>query len=119
MKKTSVIRVLVCVLLTAVTVFSFTACSEKQPDEKPVEDRVYGSINTGVMLNADLTFVANLYHGVVKTGTYSESTGSDGVTTVTYTVDGYEVFGTIKNDVLTIPPEWSDSHGHGSTFALQ
>jgi len=115
------IQILACLLLVMI---ALSACGKKQADQN--QDRVFGSNRTGVILNADATFVANLYHGVVKTGTYAESTDADGVTTVTFTVDNNKpgtikdkVTGTIVDDVLTIPPEWRDSHGHSSAFVLQ
>ncbi|MCL2513181.1 MAG: hypothetical protein FWF08_04690 [Oscillospiraceae bacterium] len=136
MKKTKIIRILICVLLILAAIFLFSACGNKQSDEQvsqsennnsgenqsagqPAQDRFYGSGDTGVALNADMTFTANLYHGIVKTGTYTESTGANGFTTVTYTVDGVKYVGSIKDNILTLPAKWADSHGHGNTFPLQ
>ena len=109
------VRIFIGALLAAILVFTLGACGEK-PSEGP---RVFGTSDTGVTLNADNTFTASLYHGVAKAGTYTESTGNDGVIKIVFTVDGAESIGAIYNNVLTIPPEWADAHGHGSTFALQ
>jgi len=113
MKKKS-IRVLACLLAAFALLFTLAACGETQP-----VSRFYGSGNTGVTLNDDQTFVANLYHGVVKTGTYEEQESFEGYTLVIYTVGGEELIGTIFNNILTIPQEWADGHGHGSSFPLR
>jgi len=114
MKKTFTARALTCVLLAAVMLFSLAACGAKE------QDRVYGTASAGVTLKADGSFSANLYHSVSKAGTYTESESSAGVTVVTFTVsDGTTAVGTIQGKVLTIPTEWMDSHGHGSSFTLQ
>ena len=101
------------VLLVIVMVFAICACSEKAE-----KDRVYGSEATGVTLKTDGTFTAVLYHGFSVSGTYTETT-KDGLTTVTFTVDGEEFIGTINKDVLIAPHEWEDDHGHGNAFMLQ
>jgi len=121
MKKTLFIRVLAVVFLAALAMSAFGACGEKQPEQPygpTAPDRFYGSGNIGVTLRGDLSFEANLYHGVRYSGSYAESTLS-GVTTVTFTVNGKDAAGTIVNDVLTIPHSWEDAHGHGSAFPLQ
>jgi len=118
MKKASFVRALVCVLAAATLLFALCACGEKQSGEQS-KGRFYGIGDTGVTLNDDLTFVANLYHGVAKAGTYLEGTAPGDMVVVTFTVDGEQVFGTITGDVLTIPREWADSHGHGNSFPLQ
>jgi len=115
MKTKSLTLIILCVLLTAFALFALSACSEK----KPAEDRVYENENQTVKLSSDGTFVARLAHGVVKTGTYTEQTDAAGVTTVTYTVDGKDVTGTIKDNILIIPEDWEDVHNHGNTFKLQ
>ena len=105
-------KILICLIL--ITLVLISSCGEKDSDH-----RFYGSGDLGVTLNDDLTFVANLYHGFSVSGTYTETT-ENGVTTVIYTSDdGIEYIGTISKNILTIPYEWGDAHGHGNTFALQ
>ena len=82
------------------------------------EDRVFALGSHTVTLNADGTFEARLFHGFSVDGEYTESTVA-GVLTVTFTHDGQEVRGTIVDDVLTIPHEWEDGHGHGTQFTLR
>ena len=114
MKKAFAIRVLACALAALIALFALGACSGQ------ADYRYYGISGTGVTLNDDLTFAANLYHGTVKTGTYTESAGPDGVTLVTFTSGGVQAVGAIVDDVLTIPLEWRDGHGgHSNAFPLR
>ncbi|MCL2695903.1 MAG: hypothetical protein FWE69_06215 [Clostridiales bacterium] len=112
MKRKSQTRAWICALLAAALLLSLGACGKK-------EDRVFGSEELGVQLNADGTFTANLYHNDVKIGTYTEEKESNGVVIVAFVVDGEETLGTIVGNVLTIPEQWRDAHGHSSKFPLQ
>jgi len=82
--------------------------------------RVYISGRNSVTLNGNGTFTASLPHGVVREGTFSQST-TDGVTTVTFSQDGMAVAvnGTIEGNVLTIPDEWDDGHSHPRNYTLR
>ena len=80
--------------------------------------RVYVSGNNSVVLRGDGTFTASLPHGVVRNGTFSEST-SDGVTTVSFVEGPGTVSGVINGDVLTIPDEWDDGHRHPRNYTLR
>jgi len=83
-------------------------------------DRVYASGNESVTLYSDGSFSARLYHGLVITGTYSESKQGR-LTVVAFSHDGTVSNGTIEGKVLDLPEEWEDDHGHGhdATFTLK
>jgi len=80
--------------------------------------RVYVSDDQTITLNNDGTFEAVLYHGVNISGTYTESTEGSAVI-ITYNYDGITAIGSINGNVLNIPDEWQDDHGHGSYFTLK
>jgi len=79
--------------------------------------RVYSDGSQSVTLNANGKFSAALSHDVKKSGKYTETT-SGGVTTITFTSSGTSADGKIENDILSIPLEWADDHGHGTELAL-
>jgi len=82
------------------------------------ESRVFKLGDQTVTLQGNGKFKAELAHDENFNGTYTESE-KDGVTTVTFTYNnGKKTDGTIKNDILTIPHEWTDEHDHGSYFKL-
>jgi len=81
------------------------------------ETRVFTVGSQTITLYDDGAFSAQLAHGVAKSGTYSESVVGD-VTTVSFTYEGKTEKGNIVGNVLTIPNEWDDSHGHGTKFTL-
>ena len=73
-----------------------------------------------VSLLDDNTFVAQLPHGLSKNGTYDETLDEEtGITFVRFFVDGRNEIGTIQEDLLTIPSEWDDGHGHSVHYRLQ
>ena len=83
-------------------------------------NRVYENGNQTVILKSDGSFTANLAHEVTKSGTYNENESEEnGIITVSFVTDGSTAEGTISNNILTIPDEWSDGHGHGTTFRLK
>jgi len=59
------------------------------------------------------SFTAQLAHYSFK-GTYAES-GQ----TIVFTVDGEDVEGSISGEILTLPLEWEDGHGHGLILTLK
>jgi hypothetical protein len=99
--------------------------------ETPDKIRVYENGNANVKLFPDGTFIANLFHNSKITGTYSEIT--DGVEIAiffdyngfltnedeinTFELTGHmSVVGGILDNVLKIPVDWDDGHGHGLDF---
>ena len=60
-------------------------------------------------------FTAVLAHNVRKSGTYTKST-SEGITTVSFNVNGRVEVGIIRDGALHIPAEWDDGHGHGNVL---
>jgi len=82
------------------------------------ETRVFASFNNTVELRGDGTFTANLPHGVVREGTFTEST-TGGVTTVLFDERGRTAAGSINGNVLTIPSEWDDGHRHPRNYMLR
>ncbi|MCL2404309.1 MAG: hypothetical protein FWC92_02050 [Defluviitaleaceae bacterium] len=80
--------------------------------------RVYANGRNTVTLYRNGRFQANLPHGVVRRGTFSEvMTGI--VTTVSFVQDGLTTEGVINGDMLTIPPEWDDGHSHPRNYLLR
>ena len=69
-----------------------------------------------VTLHKNGSFSATLAHET-KTGTYTEAE-VDGVITVAFGSNEKSVEGSIENEILTIPDEWQDDHGHGSKLKL-
>ena len=82
------------------------------------DDRVFAVGTNSVTLRADGTFMAVLPHNVRISGTYSEHIHG-GVLTVHFRHDGQTSDGTIIDNVLRIPHEWEDGHGHAVEFTLQ
>lgn len=80
-------------------------------------NRVYTDGHQKVTLKHDGTFTAELAHET-REGTYAESE-TGGIITVTFIVGGSSVEGLIADDVMTIPGEWQDDHGHGSLLWLK
>ena len=78
--------------------------------------RVYTDGHQTVTLHKNGSFSATLAHET-KTGTYTEAE-VDGVITVAFGSDEKSVEGSIENEILTIPDEWQDDHGHGSKLKL-
>ena len=81
------------------------------------KERVYTDGGQTITLRDDGTFTAALAHET-RQGTYTESTANT-TTTITFTINGTSVSSSIKNNVLTIPIEWQDSHGHGTQLKLK
>jgi len=74
--------------------------------------RVFTDGHQTVTLRRDGTFTAVLAHED-REGSYTEKAGN-GVTTVTFIIEGIAVDGSIADGVLTLPHEWDDGHGHGA-----
>ena len=110
------VRTIACAIAAAVVLFALGACSGSNNADTA---RIYANGANTITLNEDFTFSAKLPHGLTKSGTYSETVDALGVTTIIFTVNGAQASGIIRNNVLSIPSEWEDSHGHGSNFALR
>jgi len=96
--------------------------------------RVFENGNANVRLFPDGTFIANLFHNTKITGTYTEMTAGyetavlftySGINNISGGISSFEstglvtVVGGIVEDVLTIPIDWDDGHGHGMDFAFR
>jgi len=99
---------LVVVIIAALIVFSSYQQSQT---------RVFTDGRQTVILYPNGSFAATLTHEAEK-GTYTENT-ADGVTTVTFISEGVAADGSIVNNILTIPEEWDDGHGHGTRLRLK
>jgi hypothetical protein len=80
--------------------------------------RVFENGNANIRLFPDRTFIANLFHNTKITGMYAEVTDGH-ETAVLFTHSGMTVVGGIVDDILTIPEDWDDGHGHGMDFAYR
>jgi len=80
--------------------------------------RVFGDGAQAVTLRDDGTFAAKFYHGEARSGTYTEQV-ENGATIISFMDDDKTEIGYIMSNVLTIPAEWDDGHGHGTYFTLQ
>ena len=69
-------------------------------------------------MSADGAFEAKLFHGFNAYGTYSEREQS-GITIISFTYDGITVDGEIRGNVMTVPHEWDDGHGHDTELTLR
>jgi hypothetical protein len=85
--------------------------------------RVFENGNANIRLFPDGTFIANLFHNIKITGTYTEMTdGREIAVLFTHSCADnalVTVVGGIVNDILTIPEDWDDGHGHGMDFAYR
>ncbi|MCL1823430.1 MAG: hypothetical protein FWG44_04435 [Oscillospiraceae bacterium] len=108
--------VLVAVCVIAFAVFLFTQQSSER--EHLNDSRIFEYGGQTITLYSDNTFTANLSHGAFYSGTYNE-TPLDEFSLISFKTADDEVGGSIYNDVLTIPEEWDDGHGHGTEFALK
>ena len=79
--------------------------------------RVFADDNQTVTLHDNGSFTASLVHGTIS-GTYTENT-EGGITTVTFAAGGLTANGIIANNVLSLPDEWKDDHGHGTELRMR
>ena len=110
-KKIIIISGCASVVLIIVALLIFNAYQQK-------DNRVFTDGHQNITLRSDGTFFATLAHNEKWNGTYTENT-KNSITTVTFVVDGISVNGSIRNNILTIPDEWQDDHGHGSKLKLK
>jgi len=111
-KRKKIITIIVCVAFAIfiILLLIFNAIQRKN-------DRVFTDGHQTVTLHSNGKFIAKLAHDS-RTGTYTEMK-ENGVTTISFIAEGATVAGDITDDVLTIPEEWGDSHGHGSKLKLK
>ena len=110
-KKIIIISVCVSIVLIIAALLIFNAYQQK-------DNRVYSDGHQTITLRDDGSFTAALAHNEKWKGRYTEDT-KNSVTTVTFVVDRTSVNGSIRNNILTIPDEWQDDHGHGSKLKLK
>ena len=106
-KKIIVAGVCALVVIAIAAILIFNAYQQSK-------NRVYTDGHQTITLRHDGKFTAELAHET-RSGTYTEAS-KDGVITVTFTSNGSSVTCSIVNDSLTLPEEWDDGHGHGSTL---
>ena len=113
-KRKKIITIAVtCIVIIAIITAAVLIILNQQSDT-----RVYAlGVNT-ITLSGDGTFDAQPGCAGSKSGTFSESLSGD-VTIVSFTHDGMTANGRIVGNVLTIPDEWDDGHGHGTEFTLR
>jgi len=80
--------------------------------------RVYDGGGAIITLSDNGTFSPFLWHGEIKIGTFTESV-LNGNTLVTFMYNGSTEDGWIYDNVLHIPDNWDDGHGHGTMFFLR
>ena len=109
-KKTITISVCIAVVAIIAALIIFNAYQQNNT-------RVFTDGHQTVTLSYNGSFTAALAHDTRK-GTYTESE-TDGVITVTFIINGIGVDGNIADNILTIPEEWQDDHGHGTKLRLK
>ena len=113
MSQKKIIISLACLLVIGI-VAAITIIGIQQ--QSPARIFTYGT--NRVTLFDDGNFLAQLPHNVKKSGTYSEHTQGN-ITTVIFNIETQTYTGTISNNILTIPDEWNDSHGHNTEYRLR
>ena len=111
-KQKKIITIVVCVVAVLIVGSLLAFILNRQS-----QTRVFYNSGQTVTLYSNGKFTALLSHNAQRKGTYSEST-TDGNTMIVFTYDGITGFGSIEDNVLTIPDEWNDGHGHGTEFLL-
>ena len=115
-KRKKIITITICasvvVVITALFILNY---HQSKTDRIFTEGHDHG--HQTITLHGDGTFTANLAHDRKK-GTYTEKTES-GITIVYFTFEGTTVNGNIENNILSLPEEWDDHHGHGNRLRLK
>ena len=111
-KRKKIILIAVCAVLIAAiaAAIAYTVYQNKT-------SRVFSDGNQRLILRDNGTFDANDFHGIRRRGTYTETDTGD-VTIIEFIIDGRAEQGSIIGNVLTLPSEWDDSHGHGNVLTL-
>jgi len=83
------------------------------------KERVYvASDNSSITLRANGTFIARLSHDV-RNGTYVEDDLGSFLVVTFFPQGEAAANGVILGDVLQLPEEWDDGHGHSIDFYLK
>ena len=109
-KKTTIIVVcaVIAVAVAAVVIWQVTQNIGKE---------IYSDGHATVQLFSDGSFKADLYHDDdTYEGTYTKKTEGGRVIVTFVASDGQTCAGAIANNRLSIPHEWQDSHGHGTSL---
>jgi len=109
-QKKVMIGVFILVVAIIVALIVFSAYQQSQT-------RTFTDGHQTVILYPNGSFAALLAHESEK-GTYTENT-ENGVITVTFISEGIVADGRIVNNILTLPEEWDDGHGHGMNLRLK
>jgi hypothetical protein len=112
-RKKLIIGTVCVVVAVAIVVLLFN-----DPYRKQSQARVFTDGAQTVTMQNDGTFTAELLHDTTYSGTFLEVAIGDTTTIVLFEVDGEDVQGTITNDILTMPEEWDDGHGHTGPLKL-
>ena len=122
-KKLYIAIVCIVVIATTSVFFVINAISQKENGKRftanqQTEIRVYANGRNTITLDPNGTFAARLPHNTNFYGTYTEASEGNRVR-ISFMYQGLTVNGTISNNVLEIPREWDDGHGHGTRFTLR
>jgi hypothetical protein len=112
-KKSRQKKILVAIVLILVTAgaIGYLIYSNNQHGDA----ETYSDGGQTVRLLPDGTFNAILAHRVRKSGTYTKTTEGNRIT-VLFNINDREEIGRIIDDILYIPREWDDGHGHGNAL---
>ena len=111
-RKKIIIIAIIAVVIVALAIIIALFYSRQKGTE------TYSSGGQTITLHNDGTFTANLAHGLSYEGSYEKTSDSDG-TILIFTTGGTSVSGRVNGDILSIPDEWLDDHGHGSELKKQ
>ena len=113
-KQKKILIATICVVLAAAIVVLLISLSMiRQRSE-----RVFTDGRQTITLRDDGTFAARLYHNVRANGTYTEMTEGN-ATIITFVSGGTSIETRVVNNVLTVPAEWTDAHGHNRRLTLR
>jgi hypothetical protein len=110
-KKRILISVCAVLAMFVLVIVIYSCSRSKQQNTETTE--IYSRFGQTVQLYPDGKFIAILAHNVRKSGTYTK-TNESGRITVSFYVNNNVEIGWIINNVLHIPREWDDGHGHGN-----
>jgi len=116
-KKTRIKKIVIglCSLVLVIAlVFILGSKFTQKSVEIPVDIEIYSYHGQTIQLFADGRFSAALAHNV-KNGTYTK-TNENSEISVLFNINGNIEVGRIINNLLYLPREWDDGHGHGNIF---
>jgi hypothetical protein len=106
-KRKKTIRLVVCALVV-VAIGALLAYASFTQNGK----RIFSDGHQTITLNNNGRFHAELFHEN-KEGAYTERIDGN-IMIITFSYDGTDAEGYIDGDILHIPDEWDDHHGHGT-----